>query len=450
MENLNSPEVKIALDWFLGFIEPSEWSVRKDNIEQYLESVFVPKHSRHKAITPNPVSINDDRMGWYLYLAETVLTDVTKYEPIQGARIIPIFERIGMDFELLLKIDGIEKKVKRLLSVEKSNPDSGLFEILVALLWKRNGWKEVEFIPEAPPDKRPDIRVASEDTEWFIECKRLAKTSAYSQAEREKWLIMWRHIRNYLIDNSIPAVLDIVFHVELETLPDTFIVDQLYSKLPLVSSPCTLVSNDQWEVTFNLVNFEKAREHLKRNYVKYPSDQLNELIAGYRDPNRGFTCAVAGNIVRFGEGKGNNNFLDTMDFAACAFWHCDAERAIEKKARDIRGHLAKAVEQLPEKGKCVIHVGLETLDGVLVEAERYGRIFATVQKFDPKNRDLRWVYCHLFQSYAPPEQAWVIDETVYYFSHTRYRGEKPLRHTGTIVPDGNILENEVHWLRDAP
>lgn len=450
MENAKCPEVKIALDWFLGFLEPLEWVSRKEKIEQHLESVLTPKHTRQEAMTSNPVSISTDRMGWYLYLAETALTDVTRYEPTQGSRVLPIFERIGTNFELLLQIDGIEKKAKRLLSFEKSNPDSGLFEILVALLWKRNGWKEVEFIPEAPPDKRPDIRAASENTEWFIECKRLAKSSEYSQREREKWLVMWRYIRDYLIDNSMPVILEIVFHVELETLPDTFIVDQLSSKLPLVSSPCTLVSNDQWEVTFNTVDLDKARDHLKQYYVKYPSDQLNELIAGYRDPNRGFTSAVVGNTVRFGEDRVNNNFIDTIDFAVGAFWHCDAERAIERKARDIRGHLAEAVEQLPENGQGVIHVGLETLDGILVEAERYGRIFKTVQKFDPKNRDLCWVYCHLFQSYAPPDQAWVIDETIYYFSHTDYANEEPLHHKGTILPSKNTFDNGVHWLRDAP
>ena len=107
-----------------------------------------------------------------------------------------------------------------------------------------------------------------------------------------------------------------------------------------------------------------------------------ELIAGYRDPNRGFTSVVLGKSGRFGESRANNKYFTSMDFAAGAFWYCDAEQSIDKKARDITEHLAKAVKQLPENKKSVIHVGLETLGGVLVENKRYERIFNKVTNFD--------------------------------------------------------------------
>jgi len=237
VENLNSLEVQRALDWFLSFIDPVEWRRRKEAIEQQLEAVHSFRASPEEAITLEPVAItiNSDRIGWYLYLAETALTEATKYEPIQGARILPIFERLGADFEQLIRIGGIEDKVMRMLSLEMANPDSGLFEILVALLWKKNGWREVEFVPESPPEKRPDIKASSRNAEWAIECNRLAKSSEYSQRERKKWLRMWRYLRDFLIDRRIPAVLDIVFHVELETLPDDFLREQLTGKLSLVS-----------------------------------------------------------------------------------------------------------------------------------------------------------------------------------------------------------------------
>ncbi len=183
---------------------------------------------------------------------------------------------------------------------------------------------------------------------------------------------------------------------------------------------------------------------------RHPFDQLNELIAGYRNPNKGFTGIVGGHVVQIGKGVGNNRFLDTMDFAAGAFWYCDADSAIERKARDIRKHLAEAVQQLPDNTPGVVHVGLETLDGMLVEAERYQRIFKTVKNFDPSGKDLRWVYCHLYQSYAPPEQAWVIDETTYYFSHRAHIEEAPLEHTGMIVPKEHTVDSGVHWLKEAP
>lgn len=452
MQSADNPEVQRVFEWFLSFMKPAEWRSRKEAIEKHIEYIHKPKNCREKARNYESISFQQDKIGWYLYLAEMILTEPTKYEPIQGARVIPIFERLGTDFDLLRQIGGIDEKIRTLVSFGKRNipePDSVLFEVLVALLWKRNGWEDVSFVPEAPPEKRPDITATSRNTEWFIECKRLNGASEYSEMERQKWLKMWRHLRDYLVDKKIPAVFEIVFHVELNTLPDDFLVRELAGKLPLLSSPCVIISNEQWQVSFDAVNFEKAKTHLEKFPVKMPSSQLAELIAGYRDPNRGFTHVVLGKTDHFGEGRVNNKYLITMDFAACAFWHCDAENSIDKKARDIRKRLGEAVKQLPENQNSVIHVGLETLDGVLVEAERYRRIFNTAQNFDNSGKDLRWIYCHLFQSYAPPDQEWVFDETVHYFPHKDTGNEQPLTHHLVMTSIGDSYDG-IHWLRDTP
>ena len=157
-----------------------------------------------------------------------------------------------------------------------------------------------------------------------------------------------------------------------------------------------------------------------------------------------------GRTATLGTGHVFDRFLDSMDFAAGAFWHCDAVRSIERKARDIRAHLADAVRQLPHDLPSVVHVGLETLDGVAVEAERYRRIFNTVSRFDVSGKPLSWVFCHLFQSYAPPDQGWVLDETVYHFATASMLGKTPLEHFAVIVPETEMSSSGVHWLRDPP
>jgi hypothetical protein len=122
---------------------------------------------------------------------------------------------------------------------------------------------------------------------------------------------------------------------------------------------------------------------------------------------------------------------------------------LQAKARDIRGHLSDAVQQLPSGAPAAIHVGLETVDGPTVEEERNRRIFGTVTRFSPHGKDLKWVYCHLFQSYSPPEnKPWFIDETIYYF--TDGLTPDPLPHHGLIVPDDIPHMDGVHWHRDAP
>lgn len=453
MQNTNNPDLKRAFEWFLSFIKPDEWSSRKEAIEKHLEKIHTPQTSLEKTKNYESISFHNDKIGWYLYLVEMILTEPEKYEPIQGARVVPIFERLGTNLEILQHIGGIEEKVKKILSFNTRNipePDSALFEILVALLWKKNGWDSVSFIPEAPPEKRADIKAVSGDIEWFIECKRLNGSSEYSNKERKKWLKMWSYLRDYLIEKKMLVIFDIVFHVELDTLPDNFLVRELESKLPLLSSPCTIISDKQWEVSFDTLNLDKAKKYLEKFHVKMPSNQLAELIAGrHHDYNRGFTHVVHGKTGRFGKEKVNNKYLTTMDFAACAIWHCDSDTSIRKKARNISKRLGDAVDQLPVNKNSVVHIGLETLDGVLVEEKRYKRIFDTVQKFDSDGKDLQWIYCHLFQSYAPPEQDWVIDETVYYFSQEDTINKAPLNYHSTMTPSDNSHDG-VHWHRDTP
>ena len=142
--------------------------------------------------------------------------------------------------------------------------------------------------------------------------------------------------------------------------------------------------------------------------------------------------------------------LDELDYAAGAFWNCDAPEAVERKARDIRGHLASAVEQLPSQGRCAVHVGMETLEGTDVEITRIMRIIDTVDSFNALGKDLRWIYCHQFQSYAPPDEAWSIDETVHDFGRSRCSGPPPLFFNSMVVPEGDNSQSGVHWLRTPP
>jgi hypothetical protein len=324
-----------------------------------------------------PFSVVEDAIGWYLYLAEVALHVPEKWDPMQGARVLPLFKRLGATFDLLMTVEGVEQRAARLLKSGRRQPDAALFELLVASLWRRNGWDPVQLLPEDPPRKTAIKAVQGAD-EWFIECKRLQGNSAYSDREQAKWLTMWNSLAASLIQHRFSVVFDIVFHVELETLSDTFMADELSGKLLLVHAPCTIISNDTWTVGIRPTDYASIRDHLAKYFVRYPSDQLNELIGGYRDPNRRFTAAMKGRIARMAPGIRNRLFVDQISFATGAFWNCDAVRSIERKARDIRGHLADAISQLPENSKGVVHVALETGDGVAVELERFRRICTSV------------------------------------------------------------------------
>ena len=160
---------------------------------------------------------------------------------------------------------------------------------------------------------------------------------------------MWSRFAEYVARHRISLVFEMTFHVELESLPDDYLMTQLAGScgffLPLPPSFERDLGRHR-----KPVDYGRASAHLNKYRVRVASDQLQELLAGYRDPHRGFTYAIEGGVVRVGDAVGHNLFLDTLSFAACSFWSCDAPRAITRKARDFRRQLVGAVKQLPPAG----------------------------------------------------------------------------------------------------
>ena len=229
----------------------------------------------------------------------------------------------------------------------------------------------------------------------------------------------------------------------MDTLPDDFLATQLPGKLQLVQPPAHIVSNDTIDVVASPLDYAAANRHLHRYRVRCPSDQLDELLGGQRDPDRGFSAFVGGDFREF-DGA---TFLDGLNYATAAFWHCDAPEAVVAKARHVRTRLARAIDQLPANGKGVVHIGLETCDGALVEEARFIRNHLNVATIDPRGKDLRWVYCHLFQFYSPPREFWVLDETV---SHFGTRLPQPLSSLRFFPSDDSTDIHDRHWRRPPP
>ena len=81
--------------------------------------------------------------------------------------------------------------------------------------------------------------------------------------------------------------------------------------------------------------------------------------------------------------------------------------------------------------------------------ERLIRILHSVTTFDVVGKDLRWIYCHQFQSYAPPDNTFVTDETVHHFGRFG-AGPEPLTFRAVVLPGDADERYGVHWLREAP
>lgn len=142
ISQFNDDDVIKSWKWLMSFISKRAWEKRKASIEHNMAIEFQDFNPLPKSLNEGTlVVIKDDVIGWYLYLVKTLIKEPHKYEYFQGARIIPIFKRLGIDLDILKNIEGIDIRVKDLLYKRKSEADALLFEILTALLWARNGYQ---------------------------------------------------------------------------------------------------------------------------------------------------------------------------------------------------------------------------------------------------------------------------------------------------------------------
>jgi len=449
MQNYFDEDVSRGFHWFRNFMSDEEWNKRRARVEEHIEHAIMSGHGLSSLPEEEFLRVNFDRdkIVWYLYLMDTCLHDANSYEPVAGARVIAIFKRIGEHLEELKAITDVNKKVRRLIKNDPSEADAVLFELLTALLWARNGY-QVSFLPELKSEKQPDLKAVKDGKEFFIECKRLSKASVYADKEKEKWLKMSRHVVHLLA--AMDLVLEVIFHEELSELKETFLLDVLKNKLKKKPKPGLLLTNSKVTVRVSGVNYNQIHAHLLNFSVRNPSPQLAELVGGRRDDSFGFTHGVAADHFRLGSGLGNNVFIDRIRKAYGIYWKCTAPASVEKKARDIFAHLKAALQQLPTVPNSVIHIGIETYDGPEVEQERFKKINSTMNRFDIKGQNLTWVYCHFFQSYAPPDQMYVFDESSFRFHNVALNVPEPLEITSMIVPWENTEENNLHWLKPQP
>lgn len=441
-------DIENAYNWFRSFISEKDWLQRKKEIENYLSTIV-----RFSTPFSEPISegtllvIKKDQIGWYLYLVHAYLFEPHKYEYFQGARVVPIFKRIGMDVNLVEKIEGLNKKMRDMFKRRRSEADAILFEVLTALLWVRNGW-DVKVIEEGKGKKSPDFEVVKGEEKWQVECKRQMKTADYTYSETEKRQIMISKISSLLLKYNI--LLDIKFHVELIYLPDAYLLDLLNEVIPKTKTPCKIISNDKIDIELSFVDIDRIQNHLKQYFVKNNSPQLLELIAKKEVDHSAFSSGFLGSFIYVGEGEANNLYINEITKAFGVHWYCDSGDAINAKARDVKSQIKSAISQFNPEANSIIHIGMETFDGPEVEMARTEKLISTMSNIDAKSNKLGWIFYHYFQSYTRSYRDWNFDETVTTATSFLNPG-LPIKNIFLIIPEDELLiEEGSHWNKDLP
>lgn len=423
-------DLRTGVEWFKSFMTTDEWSARRLEATQRFYEMMVGN-------IPDDVGryfSNQDSFGWYLFLGEAFNDHPWNYEVFFGSRVIPLLAAIGRNLDTILKIEGIENRVKRIVGPEKSQPNGGLFEILVANAYVRDG-ADVAFRPELPGRQRThDLDVHQDSKLWAVECKRMEK-SEYGERERIRIRELWKQPGLGLAQMKRSVIADVKFKIELFKVPDDYLLtktkDFVRKDMP------SLLWDDS--ISYGIIgdlDLDPVQMALRDSVLMHPSSRLMELITGsYRRNDNNINLL---NIKR----TSNPHFIDEIDTAVILRWQNQSEESIERKAKDILKKLAEASDQLPEDTPAAIHIGIEAVDGDDIERRRYEKICATAESFDPGKKQLEYIYCHYFVPEAPPDEAWAFDETFQWIGRKR---DGPRLQNGMLVVPGEATRQGMHW-----
>ena len=442
--NYFDEDIEAALKLFLSYIHPADWENRKEKIRSQIDiPINNPTSLDLDSQKMIPISIAVERIDWYLYLMDTLLYDFNSYEPYQGARIAPIFKKLGENIEKLKPLKGFESRVKKLLKKNKKEADAVLFEFLTALMYLNDGYS-VKFVAEGE-EKTPDLEVSKDGKSWLVECKRLSQNSDYSVHERNQWLKLLAPVTPFLQAGNLS--LSITFHVELHTLSDNYLAVNLMPLLMTAVNRPVTENNSIWSVNIKKLHLDKANKFIKEFDVKLSSPIIKKLL-NLNPEAIGLTIGMK-TKTRYYKGTENIHFINQIKNAWAIDRYCDAAEAIHAKSRNVWRQINDAINQMPFGAQAIIHVGIETYDGPEVELRRLEKITEKLANLETKGKDVQFIYCHFFQTYTLPNVIWTADETVAKFPRNDLK-ILPLQNDFMIIPQEMRLKNTTHWERPFP
>jgi hypothetical protein len=425
-----SPNCKRAVDYFKSLITPEEWSARRGAIAKQFYQGLIGEDSDPSG--KGKYFDDRDLFGWYLFLAESLTDHPWNYEIVYGCRVIPIFVAIGMNLDLLLKMDGFSERATRAIGSARSQPNGPLFEILVAAAYAREGAKVAFKLEMAGQSKSHDLDINLNGKDWAVECKRM-EGGEYHEGERQRMRDLWKQPCFALVRNKRDAIMEVSFKIELKDVPDKYLLEKV-GKFIGRSLSAHIWDDRIAEGSICNLDLEPIQQALKDRYLLHPSSKFTQLLTG------SYQRAESMLAMMSLKPASNPHFIESLGSAVVCRWVSHSEDAVEKKARDIMKRLSDANEQLPSNVAGVVHIGFEALGADLIEQRRYEKIIDTARKFDRGSSGLEVIYCNYFAPDPAPDEVWAIDETVQWIGRGR-----PLK-DGRLLPSDSAGRSGVHWI----
>ncbi|MGF6288172.1 hypothetical protein [Paraburkholderia youngii] len=432
--------LKAGLKPFMDRMTPEHWQQRRAAVLDHLKG----RVNGTKLAEAQSVRVREDEMGWYLFLCDQAINDPLCTDVSQSQRILPFFAGLGARWQHAHRVVGIERKLDELLKEHRKQPDGLLFEVLVALAYAEEGWN-VTFIEEGQ-DKTPDMRIVRGDQEFFVECKRMVRTTDYSEKERNQFLRLWDAGRHVLLEKRQWVWFKGTFHVDPAELPDDFLLDLWQSSLPIGLGERVLMDNEQATIKARLIDQAGVRRHMREFSVKANSPMLTQVIGGDWAPEDASVTLLP--MIKRGHVNGCEvselgMYVEEVAFACGFTRNFDSEVSIDKKAKDIKKLLSDAVKQVPRDKPSIIHLAAETMEGPDVERRRTEKLLSGMPDFDFDGAPVALVRFHRLQAHQRASMLFELDETV---DNLRVQGIDLSQVPRMVVaPQDSPMQHGAHW-----
>lgn len=428
-------DTRRAVKWLKSFVEETEMKARLQQCRQiYLEH-------RERWENGQDVGIFDkrDEMAWFIFQAETYAIGRKFWVPDESARIVPYIQKIGKDLKYIQQVIGVEKRAKRMMTSDRSQPEGAIYELLVAATYKRRGWSKVEFVDETPGRGRtPDLYVSKAGTRWAVECKRIMR-SGYATREEKLGKLLASNVHALSEATGHSFILDVRFHEELKSYSENYLADRIASYLPLDGVIEDL--NERADIRIRPIQWKLARSIMNSDFVYIGSTRMMEIINGGHDHTASHSLNV-----RCRRAPAKPSYADTIYHASLVNWASLSPQSRNAKADHFKKKIAAAEGQLPMDRPGVIHIGMESLGHQYVDQLRHYNNHVVAKDFATKSSRLRWIYGNYFQVEVTTRQdeSCAMEESMAPYSIGKHRTREPLPGHLLIADDRNA-DHGLHW-----
>lgn len=434
-QDWTDPDVARASEWLKSFADAATWNDRTERTR----AQFLNAAEGWRIGEDRPVYDPSDTIAWFLLQADTYASDRAFIEPGIASRIVGPLQQLGKNLNTLRSIGGIEERARDLL-LPASQSENGLFELLVALAYKLQGWDKVDFIPRQKGVARThEFDAIKGKSSWAVECKwMMLPEPVLQERQRVEDLLAPFHAAMRAADRSVK--------VEIEFLDEVVGIDP--GEIEAMATAWVKRARREWttprmRARLAVIDYRDARALFKADdRLFYGASRMIEVLtreAYDHDSQYSFRA-------RWKESADHPRFAKAVDQTSIVRWRSVSEASLRRQATHFKRVVVKSLGQFPGDRPGVLHVGYDATGGREAQRQRDEDNREIMAEFDAEKSNLLWVYGNYFAPEATTNrnESAGVEETAAPYQVGKHDTPAPL--PGALLLSDAPANYGGHWL----